>query len=89
MLLKAFNHKACAPDALTIPPARWYQQLAAAGLLDPQARGPARHWLQVQGSFTRALQQRCQSSFHVEVTREGFAQPHAEEARKLNIPWRQ
>lgn len=89
MPLKACNNGADAPGALTIPPARWYQQPAAAGLRNPQVRGPARYWLQVQGSFTRALQQRCQNSFHVQVTREGFALPHAEEARKLNIPWRQ
>jgi len=58
-------------------------------LRNHQVHGPARYWLNVQGSFTRALQRRCQQSFQVEVASEGFALPRAEEARKLNIPWRQ
>ena len=74
---------------LTIPPTDWYQSLTAAGLLNPAVHGPARYWLQVEGSFTRALQKQCSSSFHVEVRREGFATPTQEEARRLRIPHRQ
>lgn len=74
---------------LTIPPTDWYQSLAAAGLRDPEVHGPARYWLQVEGSFTRALQRQCTRSFHVEVQREGFAVPTLEEARHLGIPARQ
>ncbi|WP_144820648.1 chorismate--pyruvate lyase family protein [Marinobacter piscensis] len=73
----------------TIPPARWYRSLAAAGLHNPDVHGSARYWLQVQGSFTRALQKHCTTSFHVEVQREGFAAPAPEEARRLRIPARQ
>ena len=89
MLSKVCKNSSTAACALTIPPACWYHYPAAAGLRNPQVHGPARYWLKVQGSFTRALQQRCQQSFHVEVASEGFALPRAEEARKLNIPWRQ
>lgn len=89
MLLKACKNSPAAACALAIPPARWYRQPAAAGLRNPQVHGRARYWLNVQGSFTRALQQRCQQSFQVDVTSEGFARPRAEEAHKLNIPWRQ
>lgn len=74
---------------LSIPPTDWYQSLTAAGLRDPAVHGPARHWLQVEGSFTRALQKQCSRSFHVEVRREGFAAPTTEEARRLDIPNRQ
>ncbi|WP_437354489.1 chorismate--pyruvate lyase family protein [Marinobacter adhaerens] len=74
---------------LTIPPTDWYQSLTAAGLRNPDVHGPARYWLQVEGSFTRALQKQCSRSFHVEVRREGFATPTKEEARRLNIPHRQ
>ena len=74
---------------LTIPPTDWYQSLTAAGLLNPAVHGPARYWLQVEGSFTRALQKQCSRSFHVEVRREGFATPTQEEARRLRIPHRQ
>lgn len=75
--------------ALTIPPTHWYRSLAAAGLRDAQVHGPARYWLQVEGSFTRALQSRCAESFHVEVQHEGFAVPTREEAKQLGIPARQ
>lgn len=75
--------------SLIIPPTDWYRSLAAAGLRNPVVHGPARQWLQVQGSFTQALQKQCASSFHVEVQREGFAAPTLEEARRLGIPLRQ
>ncbi|GGE52000.1 hypothetical protein GCM10011533_00450 [Streptosporangium jomthongense] len=74
---------------LVIPPTDWYQSLAAAGLRNPEVLGPARYWLQVEGSFTRALQNRCTSSFHVEVHREGFTTPTLEEARRLGVSPRQ
>lgn len=74
---------------LTIPPTDWYRSFAAAGLRNPSIHGPARYWLQVEGSFTRALQKQCTRSFHVEVQREGFATPTLEEARRLKIPMRQ
>ncbi|MDN6319556.1 MAG: chorismate lyase [Marinobacter sp.] len=74
---------------LIIPPTDWYLSLAAAGLRNSCVHGPARYWLQVEGSFTRALQKQCISSFHVEVQREGFATPTLEEARRLQIPMRQ
>jgi len=74
---------------LVIPPTDWYQSLAAAGLRNPDVYGPARQWLQVKGSFTRALHKQCVSSFHVEVQAEGFAAPTLEEARRLRIPLRQ
>jgi chorismate--pyruvate lyase len=74
---------------LTIPQTDWYQSLTAAGLRNPKVHGPARYWLQVEGSFTRALQKQCSRSFHVEVRREGFATPTQEEARRLCIPHRQ
>lgn len=76
-------------SSLIIPPTDWYRSLAAAGLRNPDVHGPARYWLQVEGSFTRALQDQCASSFHVEVQREGFAAPTREEARRLRIPPRQ
>lgn len=85
MLSKDFD---TAPG-LTIPPTQWYRSLAAAGLHNPDVYGPARHWLQVEGSFTKALQKKCRSSFHVDVIREGFAEPSDEEARRLSIPRRQ
>lgn len=75
--------------SLIIPPTDWYQSLAAAGLRNPDVHGQARCWLQVEGSFTRALQKQCTSSFHVAVQREGFAAPTLEEARRLRIPSRQ
>lgn len=86
MPLKGFNYQA---DALTIPPTDWYRSLAAAGLRNPTVHGPARYWLQVEGSLTRELQVRCAHSFHVDVIREGFALPTREEACTLNIPERQ
>ncbi|WP_323752801.1 chorismate--pyruvate lyase family protein [Marinobacter sp.] len=85
MLSKDFD----SDSGLTIPPTHWYRSLAAAGLHNPEVHGPARHWLQVEGSFTKALQQKCHSSFHVEVVREGFSEPSDEEARRLSIPRRQ
>ncbi|MBW4934696.1 chorismate--pyruvate lyase family protein [Marinobacter sp. F4206] len=85
------NRASVRPDerCLTIPPTDWYRSLAAAGLRNPDVHGPARYWLQVEGSFTRALQHQCLHSFHVEVQREGFAVPTQEEARHLQIPARQ
>lgn len=77
------------PGSLNIPATRWYQSLAAAGLHRPDVHGPARYWLQVQGSFTQALKQQCQHSFHVDVRREGFMRPSVEEARTLNLANRQ
>lgn len=74
---------------LIIPPTDWYQSFAAAGLRNPSVYGPARYWLQVEGSFTRALKKQCTHSFHVDVQREGFATPTLEETRRLNIPMRQ
>lgn len=73
----------------SIPPTTWYRSLAAAGLRCPDVHGSARYWLTVEGSFTRALQQECREDFHVEVVREGFALPGAEEARRLALPARQ
>lgn len=74
---------------LTIPPTDWYRSLAAAGLRNPEVHGQARYWLQVEGSFTRALQRQCIKSFHVEVQQEGFAVPTREEAHHLGLPARQ
>lgn len=74
---------------LTIPATHWYRSLSAAGLYDPQVHGAARYWLQVEGSFTRALQQQCRHRFHVEVGNEGFAMPSPEEARRLGLGSRQ
>ena len=74
---------------LTIPPTSWYRSLTAAGLRNPAVHGRARYWLQVEGSFTRALQKQCIRSFHVEVRREGFGSPSREESRRLAIPPRQ
>ncbi|PHQ14084.1 chorismate--pyruvate lyase family protein [Marinobacter profundi] len=85
------NRVPATPDArpLAIPPTDWYCSLAAAGLRNPEVHGPARYWLQVEGSFTAALKKACARSFHVEVQREGFATPTLEEARHLAIPLRQ
>ena len=74
---------------LTIPPTDWYRSLTAAGLRNPSVHGGARYWLQVEGSFTRALQKHCTRSFHVEVRQEGFGPPGLEESRRLGIPPRQ
>lgn len=74
---------------LTIPPTDWYRSLTAAGLRNPAVHGRARYWLQVEGSFTRALQKQCMHSFHVEVRQEGFGPPSREEARRLGLPPRQ
>lgn len=74
---------------LSIPPTDWYRSLAAAGLRNPDVHGPARYWLQVEGSFTRALQRKCVRSFHVEVRYEGFSLPTREETMHLDIPFRQ
>lgn len=75
--------------ALAIPPTDWYRSLAAAALRDNTVRGPARFWLQAEGSLTRELQLRCTHSFHVDVIREGFSRPSREEALSLNLPERQ
>ncbi|MCG7198193.1 chorismate lyase [Marinobacter pelagius] len=72
-----------------IPLTRWYRSLAAAGLRNPDVHGPARYWLQLEGSFTRALQQECRRSFHVEIRQEGFGRPTPEEAQRLAIPQRE
>jgi len=77
------------PDSLTIPATRWYRSLAAAGLRRQEVHGPARYWLQVQGSFTQALKQQCRQHFQVEVCREGFMRPSEEEARTLKLANRQ
>ena len=77
------------PPELSIPPTFWYRSLAAAGLYCPEVHGPARYWLTVEGSFTRALQQKCQERFHVEILREGFSPPTPEEAKRLNLAPRQ
>ncbi|GGC64085.1 chorismate--pyruvate lyase family protein [Marinobacter halophilus] len=82
---KGFNRD----DGLIIPATHWYRSLSAAGLRNPAVHGPARHWLQVQGSFTRALQQQCRQRFHVDVCGEGFAMPSPEEARRLGLAPRQ
>jgi chorismate--pyruvate lyase len=71
---------------LSIPAAHWYRSLAAAGLHNPEVHGPARYWLQVEGSFTRALQRRCRRRFHVDVRYQGFDFPTPEEARRLRQP---
>nr|WP_239985570.1 chorismate lyase [Marinobacter salexigens] len=76
------------PKTVT-PPTKWYRSFAAAGLRNPEVHGPARYWLRVEGSFTRALQKQCVDSFHVEVQREGFATPTLEETRRLGMPFRQ
>ena len=82
--------KACKrPTGLDIPGTQWHRSLAGAGLRRPDVHGPARYWLQVQGSFTQALKQQCRHSFQVEVCREGFMRPTAEEARTLKLPNRQ
>ncbi|XKH01969.1 chorismate lyase [Marinobacter nauticus] len=72
-----------------IPATRWYRSLAAAGLYRPDVHGPAGYWLQVQGSFTQALKQRCRHSFRVQVCREGFSRPSPEEAQTLGLANRQ
>ncbi|MBK1886405.1 chorismate--pyruvate lyase family protein [Marinobacter sp. DY40_1A1] len=90
MPLRAFDIESFADRPGTaIPPTNWYSSFAAAGLRNPEVHGPASYWLKVEGSFTRALQKQCESSFHVEVQREGFATPTLEEARRLGIPFRQ
>jgi chorismate--pyruvate lyase len=95
MPLKDFDTSARQParlsdeQSLSIPATDWYRSLAAAGLRNPEVHGPARYWLQVEGSFTRAVQQKCRHSFHVEVRYQGFCLPTAEEARRLAIPARQ
>lgn len=77
------------PRSLNIPRTEWYQSLAAAGLRNDDVHGPARYWLQVEGSFTQALRHECRHSFHVEIHHEGFTRPSLEEAHHLNIPARQ
>ncbi len=77
------------PDGLNIPVTHWHRSLAAAGLRRPEVHGPARSWLQVQGSFTQALKQRCRRNFQVDVCREGYMRPSVEEARTLNMANRQ
>ncbi len=90
MPLKASDINTSDPSpSLIIPPTDWYSSFAAAGLRNPEVHGPARYWLKVEGSFTRALQNQCARSFHVEVQREGFATPTPEEAMRLGIPHRQ
>lgn len=76
-------------NVLTIPATHWYRSLSAAGLYNPQVHGAARYWLQVEGSFTRVLQQQCRHRFHVEVCNEGFDRPSREEARRLGLGLRQ
>lgn len=71
------------------PRTRWYQSLAAAGLVNPVVHGPAHYWLTLEGSLTRALQLRCQQSFRVDILQEGWARPDREEALTLGIPERE
>jgi len=85
MLSKDFDTQ----SGLTVPPTDWYRSLAAAGLRNPAVHGPARPWLQVEGSFTKALQRQCHAGFHVEVVKETFTTPSNEEARRLSLPPRQ
>ena len=85
MLSKGFDQG----RGLNLPATRWYRSLPAAGLHRPEALGPARYWLQVPGSFTRALKQQCQLDFQVDVCREGFGRPSREEANTLNLANRQ
>lgn len=99
MPLKDFDTRGRQPSAhsdeppgercLSIPATDWHRSLAAAGLKNPEVHGPAKYWLQIEGSFTRAVQQKCQHSFHVEVQYQGYALPTPEEARRLGIPARQ
>lgn len=76
-------------SGLIIPPTRWYRSLAAAGLHNSEVHGAARYWLQVEGSFTQALKQKCRESFHVDVCMEGFARPFAEEVQRLGLAHRE
>ncbi|WP_166266608.1 chorismate--pyruvate lyase family protein [Marinobacter caseinilyticus] len=88
MRSKDFN-SAAAHSRQAIPATQWFPTLAAAGLSDPLVHGPARYWLTLEGSLTRALQVRCRTSFQVNVLSEGFFVPTREEARSLGIPSRQ
>jgi chorismate--pyruvate lyase len=83
--LSALSGKQC----LSIPATDWYRSLVAAGLRNPAVHGPAKYWLQIKGSFTRAVQKKCQYSFHVEVRHQGYAVPTPEESLRLGIPARQ
>jgi len=60
-----------------------------ADLHNPAVHGPAGYWLQVQGSFTRALQRQCRRRFYVAVGHEGFGRPAQEEAHRLGLAPRQ
>lgn len=83
---KASEYPRLAP---AIPATTWYRSLAVANLKHHGLDATSRHWLQLEGSLTRALQLRCHHSFHVEIGREGFYRPTREEALTLGIPWRQ
>lgn len=74
---------------LTIPPTTWFRTLVGANLQHHRLDPVGRYWLQLQGSLTRALQLRCHSEFHVEISYEGFFRATPEEARTLAIPFRQ
>ncbi|MCH8497922.1 MAG: chorismate lyase [Marinobacter sp.] len=74
--------------ASLIPPTRWYPNRVRASLRRGAPLGAARHWLQLEGSLTRALQMRC-DRFSVQVLAEGFRCPTLEESRTLNIRLRQ
>lgn len=76
-------------DRIVIPATAWFQSLVAARLNSDLPLGALHFWLQLEGSLTRALQLRCRSSFHVEISAEGFGTPTLEEARTLAIPPRQ
>lgn len=95
MPLRDFDIGGSQPSALSnnrcfsIPATDWHQSLAAAGLKNPEVHSSARYWLQVEGSFTRAVQQKCRHSFHVDVRYQGFSLPTLEEAQRLGIPPRQ
>lgn len=87
MRSRAFNVPTAADGA--IPPTEWYPSLTAASLHSRRPDDRARHWLQVEGSLTRALQLRCQQRFHVDVLAEGYGRPTREEALTLGVPLRQ
>lgn len=76
-------------DLPRVPDARWYPGAPAAQLMLERPLTHELYWLKLEGSLTRALQLRCLERFHVDILREGYARPTAEEARTLHIPPRQ
>lgn len=87
MRSKAFNVPTAPHGA--IPPTDWYPSLTAASLHSRRPGDRARHWLQVEGSLTRALQLQCHHGFHVDILGEGYLRPTREEALTLGVPLRQ